>query len=168
MKILRGLAVLVLVAIALLVAVGVAARFSDGPIGMFAGGPFTSGEWVDDPDVDWSFVRDVPEVELQLVEPPRSRITWILEHDGAAYVACGFINIPLWKQWPHEAMVDGRAILRVGGRRYPVEAMRVDDPALYATVAAEFAAKYPVAGGELTDPSNVWMFRLDHRDRDPS
>ena len=51
----------------------VGARFSDGPIAIVAGGPFTSGELVSGPEPDWSFVRDVREVEFQLLEPPRAR-----------------------------------------------------------------------------------------------
>ena len=61
-----------------LVALLVGARFADGPMGIVAGGPFRSGEMVSGQEPDWSFVRDVREVEFQLLDPPRSRTTWIL------------------------------------------------------------------------------------------
>ena len=66
----------------LIVVVLIGARFADGPIAILAGGPFTSGELVSGPEPDWSFVRDIQEVEFQLVDPARSRTTWILEHEG--------------------------------------------------------------------------------------
>jgi hypothetical protein len=79
------------------------ARFSDGPIAIIAGGPFTSGELASGPEPDWSFVHDVGEVEFQLLDPPRSRTTWILDHEGKAYIPCGEVTSwwgKLWKQWP--------------------------------------------------------------------
>jgi hypothetical protein len=140
------------------------ARVADGPVSLLAGGPFTSGELVDVAPEDWSFVTDVEEVELQLVEPPRSRITWIVVHGGHAYVPCGFLDVPLWKQWPHEAERDGRALLRLDGRIYPVRAERVTDPVLHAELGKLSAAKYGFGGGEPPDPDQVWFFRLSPRD----
>lgn len=53
----------------------IGARFADGPVAIIAGGPVTSGELVTGPEPDGSFVRDIQEVEFQLVDPPRSRTT---------------------------------------------------------------------------------------------
>ena len=72
LRVVGGLLVLLLVVIGVLV---VGARFADGPLALVAGGPFTSGELVSGPEPDWSFVRDVKEVEFQLLEPARSRTT---------------------------------------------------------------------------------------------
>ena len=67
-KILGGLVgVLVLLIGGLLVG----ARFADGPLAIVAGGPFRSGELVTGAEPDWSFVRDIGEVQFQLLEPPR-------------------------------------------------------------------------------------------------
>lgn len=52
--------------ILLILVVLVGARFADGPIAIFADGPFTSGERVSGPEPDWSFARDLQEVEFQL------------------------------------------------------------------------------------------------------
>jgi len=144
------------------VLVGVLARFSDGPIGPFPGGPFRSGEFVTDPDPDLSFLRHVTEVELQLLDPERSRTVWVIYLDGIVYIPCGFLQLPLWKQWPHEAAEDGRALLRVQGRIYPVQATKVTDPESYADVAERAAQKYDFGGAE-PDPESVWFFRLDPR-----
>ena len=77
----------------------VGARFADGPIAIFAGGPFTSGELVTGAEPDWSFAHDITEVEFQLVEPPRSRTTWILEHEGKIYIPCGYMTTTWGKIW---------------------------------------------------------------------
>ena len=76
----------------LVVLVLIGARFADGPVAIIAGGPFTSGELVTGPEPDWSFVRDIQEVEFQLVDPPRSRTTWILEHEGRIFIPCGYMT----------------------------------------------------------------------------
>ena len=70
LRVVGGLLALLLVVIGGLL---VGARFADGPIAIIAGGPFTSGELVSGPEPDWSFVRDVREVQFQLLDPARSR-----------------------------------------------------------------------------------------------
>ena len=39
---------------------------------------------------DWRFAADVPEIELQLVAPPRSRTTWVLVREDQLYVPCAW------------------------------------------------------------------------------
>jgi hypothetical protein len=157
-KVLRGIALGLGALLLLLVLVGVLARFSDGPLGPFPGGPLVEGRLVEGPVGDWAFVEAVPEIELQLLEPPRSRRTWILFHEGSAYIPCGFLDLPLWKRWPHEAQADGRGIVRIDGKRYRVRLARVDDPALEEALTAELKAKYPSAGDYSGE---TWFFRLD-------
>ena len=151
------------------VALLVAARFADGPIGIVAGGPFRSGERVSGPEPDWSFVRDVREVEFQLLDPPRSRTTWILEHAGRVYIPCGYMDSSwgrLWKQWPLEAERDGRAILRIGNELYERELVRIADGPLLTPLLAELARKYrggrPVPLSVVTSGS-LWLFELAPR-----
>ena len=62
------------IVIALIVALLVGTRFLDGPIGLVPGGALRSGELVSGQEPNWSFVRDVREVELQLLDPAASRI----------------------------------------------------------------------------------------------
>ena len=162
-RLLRGVGIAILAAIGLGVVVGIVARFSDGPIAIFPGGPVRSGTLVGEPVRDWSFVRDVNEGELQLVEPPRSRTVWIVVHDGAAYVPCGFLDVPLWKQWPHEVLEDDRVVLRIEGRRYELRAVRVTQEAEYRAVRAEVAEKYGLGTEDAGDPDAVWLFRLEPR-----
>lgn len=156
----RSLAALILVAVLALALLAVAARFSDGPLGPFAGGPLVAGELVPPPD-DWSFLREVETVELQLLEPPRSRTTWIAVSGGRAYVPAGFMTVPLWKQWPHQAVADGRALLRVGGKRYPVRLVRVEDPGERDRVVRAVMEKY--GPGDDPGPESLWIFRVEPR-----
>ncbi len=158
-----GLAVLALVALL------VAARFADGPIGITAGGALRSGERVSGQEPDWAFVREVREVELQLLDPPRSRTTWILEHAGKVYIPCGYMDSSwgrIWKQWPREAERDGRAILRIGNALYERELVRITDGPLRTPLLVELARKY--LGGRTVPPSAVtsgslWLFELAPR-----
>jgi hypothetical protein len=164
MRVVRAVAIGLGALVGLLGLAAAAARFADGPVLMLAGGPLRSGELVDPAPSDWSFATDVAEIELALLEPPRSRITWIVVHQGVPYVPCGFLDVPLWKQWPYEALEDGRAVLRIDGRLYERQAVRVTDPALHATLAGLAARKYGFAErGELPGPDQVWFFRMDPR-----
>ena len=147
----------------------VGARFADGPIAIFAGGPFTSGQLVAGPEPDWSFAREIREVEFQLVEPPRSRTTWILEHDGRIFIPCGYMTTrwgKIWKQWTIEALKDGRTILRIGDKLYERELVRIEEGPLLAPLTAELSRKY--VGGAEIDPEAVtsgylWLFELAPR-----
>ena len=120
-KVLLVVGVLVLIPVVGLGALAVSARFSDGPSVVFAGGPLVAGELVTGPEPDWSFARDVGTIELQLLDPPRSRLIWIAEYEGKIYVVSGYMGNfigRLWKKWPAQAERDGRAILRIEGKRY--------------------------------------------------
>ena len=61
-------------------------RFADGPNRVFSGGPLVSGELHTGLEPDWSYVNDIGTIELQLLDPPRSRRIWTTEHDGKLYV----------------------------------------------------------------------------------
>ena len=163
-------------------------RVSDGPIGPLAGGPLRAGALVSDPNVDWSFLGGGGELELQLVDPPRSRTTGSLVYEGRLYVPCdlGFLwrRIPSAgfrffgaainrvKRWHEEALRDGRVVLRISGKRYERQAVRVTDPELLAalrSIVEERARKYMSdrGAGRLLDapgdPQAIWFFRMDPR-----
>jgi len=162
----RLLAVL-LVAIAVLL---VGARFADGPLAIVAGGPFRSGTLVTGPEPDWSFVHDVREVEFQLLEPARSRTTWILDYEGKAYIPSGYMTTwwgKLWKRWPHEAEKDPRTLLRIGDDLYERKLVRIQEGPVVAPLLAELSRKY--AGGqeipmEAVTSGYLWLFELAPRE----
>ncbi len=142
-----------------------AARFQDGPLGPIAGGPLESGPKVGSKRVDFSFAKNIGEIELQLLEPPRSRTTWVIYYEGSLFVPAGFMNLPIWKQWPHEAMVDGRAIARIQGKRYPFQMERVTDVRLWEQIGALTTQKYdlPKPDSRPGGRDLFWVFRLSPR-----
>lgn len=168
MRVLRvaGIAIIGL-AVSIFVVAAVA-RQSDGPLAVFAGGPLSSGELVSGPEPDWRFARDIETIELQLVEPPRSRTTWVVEYEGRLFVPCGYMNSGigrLWKRWPIEAQADGRSIVRIHGKRYRRRLERVSDPALQDELARRVNEKYRVqAMGTNLAKGGLWFFELARPD----
>ena len=139
----------------------VGGRFSDGPIGFFSGGPLKTGELMTARTIDWRFATDVGTLEMQLVNPPRSRTLWLLVHGEQLYIPCGLPNFTLWKQWPHEAMEDNRAIIRLDGKRYERRLERVTQPQMWSILADATAEKYG-SSGEF-DQESLWFFRVAPR-----
>jgi len=152
-----------------LVGLFVVARFSDGPLAIVAVGPFTSGEIKAGPEPDWSFVHDVRQVEFQLLDPPRSRTTWIVEHEGRIYIPSGYMTTwwgRLWKHWPYEAEEDGRILLRIGDELYERRLVRVHSGPAVEPVLEKLGRKY--AGGtkipmEAVTSGSLWLFEVAPR-----
>jgi hypothetical protein len=160
MRALRWLFGLVLVLALAIGAAVLAARFGDGPAGMLPGGPLRAGVLATEPVPDWTFAADVQEIELQLEAQTTSRITWIVVKDGAAYVPCS-LDFPPLKTWYRKVAEDGRAIVRIDGRRYPVTLVKVDDEARIAGLREAAGAKY--ARARSAAPGRVWFFQLTPR-----
>ena len=149
-----GLAVLALAAVFV-------PRFvTDGPLGPIVGGPIESGELFAFPVSDWSFATDVNTIEFQLENESISRTSWILVRDGAAFIPCGACEAPA-KHWQQMAQQDGRAILRIDGKRYPVTLTRDDDPSLREFARGEVLRKYHVEASSAGGP--VLFFRVKSR-----
>ncbi len=167
MRILRWLGILVVVLLVAVGAVFVAARFHDGPLGIIAGGPLKHGELVIGAEPDWTFVREIPTVEFQLLSPARSRTTWILEVDGKIYIPCGYMTSTvgrLWKQWPIEAERDGRAILRVGDKKFERQLVRIQSGDILEPLTRELSRKYGApATPEAVTSGSLWLFELAPR-----
>ena len=160
-KLVAGIVVVVL-------AFFVVTRFTDGPMGIITGGAFSSGEVVSE-EPDWRYVKDYDIVEFQLLDPARSRTTWIVEHDGRIFIPSGYMLSTvgkIWKQWPLQAEKDGRAILRVDAKLYPRQLVRIEDDPVLPAVLAELSRKY--ANGAQIPVSEVsrgslWIFELVQR-----
>ena len=160
-KLVAGIVVVVL-------AFFVVTRFTDGPMGIITGGAFSSGEVVSE-EPDWRYVKDYDIVEFQLLDPARSRTTWIVEHDGRIFIPSGYMLSTvgkIWKQWPLQAEKDGRAILRIDAKLYPRQLVRIKDDPVLPAVLAELSRKY--ANGAQIPVSEVsrgslWIFELVQR-----
>ena len=85
---------LLLIPIAAVATAGAKQRFEDGPNRVFSGGPLVAGELHSGPDPDWSFVSEVPTIEMQLLDPAQSRRIWIAEYENKIYVWSGYMGNP--------------------------------------------------------------------------
>ena len=144
-RVLAVVGFLILIPVVALGALWLSARSSDGPSVVFAGGPLVSGELVTGPEPDWSFVRDIRVIELQLLDPPRSRTLWIVEVDGRIFLNSNYMASwlgRLWKRWPDQATQYGRAILRVEGKRYERLLVPITTGPLVERIAEAFNQKY--------------------------
>ncbi len=169
MRILTWLAGAIGVAVLSVVALVIGARFGDGPIAIIPGGPLEAGELVSGAEPDWTFARDIAEMEFQLVEPPRSRTMWLQVHDKKLYVVSGYMNSTLgrlWKQWPAQALRDGRALIRIEGKRYERKLVRIlDDRPLLEAIAAEVNRKYGAQlRADMAASGDAWFFAMQPRD----
>jgi len=143
-----------------------AARFNDGPLEIIAGGELIAGELHKGDEPDWSFIRDLNTVEFQLLTPPRSRTTWIMEADGRIFIPSGYMTTwwgKIWKRWPIEAEKDGRIVLRADGRRYSRQLVRRSYEEIPQKVFSELSRKY-MNGAEVPADAitsgYLWMFEL--------
>ncbi|MAI77972.1 MAG: hypothetical protein CL917_03450 [Deltaproteobacteria bacterium] len=152
----------------ILLCVGVIARFGDGPTGFFPGGPLQAGDLYTGPEPDWTFARDIGEMEFELVEPEQSRTIWLQVHDQKLYVVSGYMNSPVgkvWKKWPAQAETDGRAVIRLNDRRYERQLVRIlEDDEVLNGIASEVSRKYgvPFPAG-AAESGDVWFFALEPR-----
>jgi hypothetical protein len=138
------------------------ARFLDGPLGPIPGGALESGVMVSGAVADWSFATDVPEIALQLESQSRSRTTWILVHEGKAYIPAS-TEYPPGKSWHRLALEDGRATLRIDDKRYRVTLAKVEDAAVTSAVREVASRKYP-----SRPPGDAWLFQVTSRSGDGS
>jgi hypothetical protein len=167
-KLLIAVGILSLIPIVAIGTLLVTSGYRDGASPLFGGGEMVSGELVTGREPDWSFVRDVPTIELQLLDPPRSRVMWIIEHQGKPYVVSGYMGSTIgrfWKRWPVQAERDGRAILRVGGKRYERNLKRIKTGPVVEGVAAELRRKYRygVTPADI-EAGTTWLFELAPRE----
>ena len=157
-----GLTLAALVAMVALIA-GVA-RFSHGPIGPFPGGALEGR--AEPAPADWSFAEQTSNIAIEVdPENPRSVTAGLVIYEKRPYVAATWAAR---KTWPHIAERDPRVRVRVEGRIFELNAVRVDDPALHSALARLIGEKYGATGGSLAADSGTWIFRLDPRERGAS
>ncbi|MCZ6643659.1 MAG: hypothetical protein O7F71_18955 [Gammaproteobacteria bacterium] len=177
----------IFIGVAIVIAIAgvlVTQRVSDGPIEFLQGGPLRTGELVEEPVTDWSFGVG-KSTEFELVGFGTSRVAGYIMHDGDAYMTCdlGFMwnrfegqqrlilnLIYVFKRWHKDAVEDGRALLRIDGKLFKANFVKVVDPELDAVLRArlEDLAREYIAPAELgpppaEEPNDVWFFRMDPR-----
>jgi len=121
-----------------------------------------SGERVTEPVTDWGFILDRDTVELEVnPEAPRSITTWVVGYQGQPYLPSGFGSR---KTWPGQLAADSRAVLRVDGKLYEQQAVRVTDHALLEELRGVLIRKYDLDPEGNFSSSDTWFFRLDPRE----
>ena len=172
MKIITRLVViavcLLLIPVTAVITAAAKQRFADGPNRVFSGGPLVSGALHTGPEPDWRFVDQIATIELQLVDPPRSRRLWAAEHGGKLYLLSSYMSSTvgrLWKRWPVQAERDGRAVIRIEGVRYERRLRRITTGASLDGITAAIREKY---GHSVTRSSveagDDWVFEAAPRE----
>lgn len=189
----RAVGILIL---ALFGAVFVAQRLSDGPLNdIIPGGPLRAGALAPESDLAAALTAigacadgvcpPMKPIELELAGPGTSRYTGIMVHDGRVYIPCdlGFMwgrfsgnqrtvlhLIYLFKHWHEDALSDGRVVVRVDGKRYEGQAVRVIDATTDAALrsqledmARQWVAPATLAAAPTEVPNDIWFFRIDPR-----
>ena len=158
---------LILIPVTAVSTAAVKQRLSDGSNFVFSGGPLVEGELYSGPEPDWSFVDDIPLIELQLINPPTTRTIWTAENEGKLYVWSGYMGTTvgrMWKQWPLQAEADGRAIVRINGVRYERNLRRIQSGPDLGGIAAAITNKYPSRTTAASiESGSVWLFEAEPR-----
>ena len=158
---------LILIPVTAVSTAAVKQRLSDGSNFVFSGGPLVDGELYSGPEPDWSFVDDIPLIELQLINPPTTRTIWTAENEGKLYVWSGYMGTTvgrMWKQWPLQAEADGRAIVRINGVRYERNLRRIQSGPDLEGIAAAITNKYPSRTTAASiESGSVWLFEAEPR-----
>jgi hypothetical protein len=156
-----------LIPVAAVATAAVKQRFEDGPNRVFSGGPLEAGDLYSGSEPDWSFVTDIPTIEMQLLDPPRSRRIWVAEFDGKIYVWSGYMGSTvgrLWKRWPVQAERDGRAVMRINGTRYERELVRIESGPILDGISAAIVSKYPSQTSRaVVEAGDAWVFEAAPR-----
>ncbi len=177
----------VVVVVSFIVGVLIAQKVSDGPMGPLQGGPFKTGEIVVR-QTDWSFVEQAYGLpEILLVAPGTSRITGLIVYKRELYIPCdlGFMANRSWndpatqwfsiamsvlKRWHKDAAEDGRAVIRLDGKRYGAQLTKVTDPDLAAELRLRLEQIAKDAGGldklpprPTEEPNDIWFFNVAPR-----
>ena len=163
-KVLVVIGVLILIPVVAIGTLAITSGNADGPSAFLGGGPLIAGKLVTGPEPDWSFLGEVGTIELQLLDPPRSRLIWVADYDGKIYVVSGYMGNAigrLWKWWPVQAERDGRAVVRIQGKRYERTLVRIRSGAeVLEGVSAELGRKYGFGGPGSIESGDTWLFEL--------
>ena len=166
-RVLMVVGVLILIPLVAVGTLAITSGSADPPSAFFGGGPLMTGELVTGSEPDWTFLGDVQTIDLQLLDPPRSRVIWVADYSGKMYVVSGYMGSAigrLWKRWPVQAEQDGRAMVRIEGKRYERTLVRITSGAdVLEGVSAELARKYRFGGPDAIESGETGLFEVAPR-----
>ena len=128
-----------------------------GPTLLIPGGELTGP--VEASPENWTFSDEVSTIQLETrPADPYSVNIWAVGIGDRLYVHAGANR----SRWVENILADPRVRVRVAGKLYPLTAVRVEDPAEFATFADAYKKKYG------TRPRNenvaeVYLYRLGAR-----
>ena len=158
---------LVLIPVAAISTAAAKQRFADGPNRVFSGGALEAGELHTGAEPDWRFVSEISTIEMQLLDPPKSRRIWTAEYDGKIYVWSGYMATAVgrvWKRWPLQAERDGRAMMRIDGKRYERQLVRIKSGPILDGISTAIRNKYPSQTTRATvEAGETWLFEAAPR-----
>lgn len=134
-----------------------ACLFGCGPILLLPGGQLSGP--VEALPADWSFSDEVSTVQVETrPSDPYSINIWAVGLGSHLYIHAGANR----SRWVENLMADPLVRVRIAGKIYPLTAVRVEDPAEFATFADAYKKKYG------TRPRNenvaeVYLYRLGAR-----
>ena len=136
------------------------------PIGPFSGGHL-GGEVQSEPVADWSFVNETETCQLETnPDEPHSVNVWCAGYGENAYVPSSMIlgpTVPTEREWIRNVQANPAVRLRVEGRVYELEAVRVTDDAEYAAVLALLEQKYEADPADREPDREIWLYRMQAR-----
>lgn len=135
-----------------------------GPIGPFPGGAL-SGEPGAANHGDWAFARETETAQLETrPADPHSVNVWFANVESRVYVPTSMIlgkKNPTARSWVNHVTADPRVRIRIEGRVFEREAVRVADEDEFEAARAALEEKYDL---DERDPERtIWIYRLDPR-----
>lgn len=134
-----------------------ACLFGCGPILLLPGGQLSGP--VEALPADWSFSDEVSTVQVETrPSDPYSINIWAVGLGSHLYIHAGANR----SRWVENLMADPLVRVRIAGKIYPLTAVRVEDPAEFASFADAYKKKYG------TRPRNenvaeIYLYRLGAR-----
>jgi len=158
-KFLKWLGVLVV-----LLAVGAGIWYANrrDPFQMIAGREL-SGEVATERIADWSFTDEHNLIAVETrPAAPHSVTTICMAYQGDLYIPAQNGSA---KSWPHYAVSDPTARVKIDGRIYPVTLTRVNSAALTEPLMAAAREKYDFTPDpDAPPPEDIWVFKAVWRD----
>jgi deazaflavin-dependent oxidoreductase (nitroreductase family) len=135
------------------------AALACGPMGPISGGKL-DGELVSGPVADWSFTEHAETVAVE-TRPgdPYSVNVWAVAEGPRLYVASGSGPETTWAK---NVLSDPRVRVRVDGKLYELQAVRVQDAAEQEAALLLYKRKYDYQPKE-EEAGKAVLFRLDPR-----
>lgn len=136
------------------------------PLGPLSGGRL-AGPVEPPPPGDWSFVERTERCQLETdPDAPHSINCWCVGWGRHVYVPTSMIlgpPDPSEREWVRNVESESEVRLRVDGRVFELDAVRLPDGVEYDEALAALEEKYEVDPAEREPEREIWIYRLEPR-----